>query len=242
MDSDGKLTYFQPYIGNEDENVAFVERAYVIIIDDTRIEGKPITTSNIRQVLGSDRYNDNEKKKFFHFICGWFDEALYILLTSKFKSAYRSVSPEEPVNRVNRIRLPSTPKVNQPQINNTTKSRIHQMVREVLGEIMDEDYGGMTTSNSSGMNAGGISDTTIDTKTPAQQKSDYAKQKQSLVKQKQALELQAKQDKQQRDQYATTVKNYDQVKKKADRDAIDTVNKQLSQPSTISTTSTTSAL
>jgi ribosomal protein S25 len=54
-----------------------------------------------------------------------------------------------------------------------------------------------------------------------------------LVKQKKELEAKSKQNKQQRDNYATTVKNYDQFQKKTDRDSIDAVNKQISQPSQV---------
>lgn len=232
LDTNGKPSYFQPYVGNENDTVPFSEHAYVLVVDDTRIEGRPVTTTNIRQVLGGERYGDDEKKKFFRFVFGWFDAGLYTLIASKFKLAYQVASPEvanksyetQPVNRIQY----------QSRLGDKTTTQLQNMVREILGEIMNEDYGDTTTSSSDTM-TGTSTTATTDDKTPGEQAADNAKQKQDLVKQKQSLELQAKQNKQQRDQYATTVKNYDQIKKKADRDALDAVNKQLSQPPQVST-------
>ena len=51
----------------------FNEHAYIMVLDDSRINGKPVSTTNIRDVLGSSRYNDKQKKKFFTWVFGWFD-------------------------------------------------------------------------------------------------------------------------------------------------------------------------
>lgn len=243
LDADGKLNYFQPYKGNEHNMRPLSEHGYILIIDDTRIEGKPVSTANIRQVLGSQSYGDNQKKKFFRFVFGWFDVGLYTLVTSKFRSAHQ-VSSNDDEQRVAMPSLASmvrgkgtplspVPTPQAPLRKESAKSKLQKMVREMLGEILDEEYS--TTINdpsSSGNMTAGASQL----KTPAQQRVDASKQRQDLIQQKKAAELQQKQDKEQRDSYATTVKNYDTIKKKANRDNLDAINKQIANPSITSTT------
>jgi hypothetical protein len=227
---------FLPYAGNEGTLQPASKVKYIMPVDDSRIETttesvhNEITTDDIRKVLGSDKYDSNTKKKFFRFVFGWFDISLYTLISAKFKQAFQSTNTE-----------PQEPQIGVPQQREQTKlspkvrSSLQKMVREVLGEIMDEEIDEEYDVNINDPSSPDNMTTSVD---KAQQKSNPAAQRQALVKQKQALELQSKQNKQQRDQYATTVKNYDQVKKKADRDAIDTVNKQISQPPSTSTTTT----
>lgn len=219
----GKPNYFQPYKGNESTMEPLDKHAYVMLIDDTKIEGKPVSTANIRSVLGSSKYDDNAKKKFFRFVFGWFDIGLYTLITSKFKDAHQ-VLPE-----------PALAESIRPQI----RQQIQDLVKEVLKEIIDEDYGSLNTSlmTTNGPSDSTTSSTTSTSTNPTQQASDLAKARTDLVKQKKDLEAKAKQNKQQRDNYDTTVKNYDEFQKKTDRDALGAVNKQLSQPKPTITTS-----
>lgn len=215
LDRNGKFNYFQPYKGNESSMKPLSKHAYVLLIDDTKIDGKPVSTANIRSVLGSSKYDDNAKKKFFRFVFGWFDTGLYTLITSKFKDAHQ-VSDKEP------------------KLTESIKPTIKQLIKEILMEILDEDYGAM---NSNLMTTNGPDDSTntntTSTNNTAQQTSDRASNRAELVKQKKELEAKSKQNKQQRDNYQTTVQNYDSFQKKTDRDAISAVNKQLSQPQSV---------
>jgi nicotinamide mononucleotide adenylyltransferase len=239
LDTEGKLNYFQPYKGNEHTMKPLSEHGYVLIIDDTRIEGKPVSTANIRQVLGSPRYEDNEKKKFFRFIFGWFDVGLYTLMTSKFRQAHqvsipdeeRAVSMPSMASMVRGSVAPKSP-VPNPQAplrkESKVKSQLQKMVREMLGEIMDEEYSTSINEpdSSTNMTAG-----TEPLKSPAQQRSDAQKAKVDLVKQKKEAEAKAKENRQRRDQYSTTVKSYDSFQKKNDRDSIDAINKKIADTS-----------
>lgn len=230
LNSGGEPNYFQPYKGNEDSMKPFKEHAYVMVVDDSKIDGRPVSTSNIRQVFGSPRYTEDAKKKFFRFIFGWFDEGLYMLMTNKFRNAHQVAGKEEPSLPSESPRVATSP---------SFKENVTKMVHEILKEIMDEDYSSSTTSTTGGSSTTDMA-TSLDTqKTPEQQRSDNIQNKEDLVKKKHELELQAKQNKQQRDQYATTVRNYDQIKRKTDRDAITAVNKQISQPTTTTTNSIT---
>jgi len=237
LDSKGNMNYFQPYKGNEHDMRPLSEHGYVLIDNDTEIEGKLISTANIRQALGSQRYDDDAKKKFFRFVFGWFDVGLYTLMTSKFRSAHQVSIPDEEKPRAmpsmsSLIRGKTNPQISattsQPTVKRDAKSQLQKMVREMLGEILDEEYStDINTPDSTDNMTSGLAKQ----KTPAQQKSDAQKQKVDLVKKKQEAEAEAKKNKQQRDQYATTVKSYDNFQKKNDRDKLGAINKQLSQKS-----------
>jgi hypothetical protein len=192
VEGDGTLNYFQPYKGNEDSMKPLKEHGYVLIIDDTKVDGHPISTQNIRQYLGSSLYTDDKKKTFFRLIFGWFDIGLYTLISSKFKQGYQVASPNvekssEEMPAVSRGRnQPIT--VPQARVPSTAfKENITKLVHEILREIMDEDYSSdmsdtLDTSTTSMA-------TSLDKKaSPAQQRSDQLKKKQDLVKQKQQTE------------------------------------------------------
>ena len=218
LKSNGEPQYFQPYKGNENILRSFQEHAYVIVLDDSRIDGRPISTPNIRNALGSSRYNDEQKKKFFAWLFGWFDISLYQVMMSKFRMASQVASPEE--------LAPST-------IN--PKRQLEELVYEILREeTMDEDYS--TTINdpdSSDNLTGGTSDTTTSTtqQSPAQQKADATRRKQDLNKKKQQAERELK-------GLRTDLqwKQADVLRKRKDelpgkRKEIDAINKQLSTSS-----------
>jgi len=241
LNPDGSIQYFQPYKGNENNLKSFTEHMYIITLDDTKVEGNPISTANIRRVLGSMKYNDDQKKKFFTWLFGWFDISLYKLITTKFTLANKIVKSEDNIDNTPKT-SPSVVGIGTLRYPNVEKS-LSNAVTEILGEIMNEDFS--STLNNTSADGDNNTSTTTDnsTQSSAQQASDKALKVQTLVQQKKAQELQSKQDKQQRDGYATTVRNYDTIKKKANRDKLDSLNKQISQaanPSSLSTTSTTS--
>ena len=197
-DIDGKLKYFQPYKGNEHALRPVKEHAYIIISDDSRIQGKQVATSNIRVVLGSDRYTDKQKKSFFNWSFGWFDISLFRLLAMKFRQAYQFISrvdtPLEPHSshfstRVTNPREPS-PMPKFPKNVYNPKKKLQEMVREILKELMDEEYSSSSVTTMNGMDdtqpdsSSDMASTIDKEKSPAQQKSDAAKQKVDLNKQK----------------------------------------------------------
>ena len=230
---DGSAQYFQPYRSNEQSLRPFEEHTYVMILDDSKIQGKPTSTKNIRNVLGSTRYDENKKKKFFRWVFGWFDIGLYQLITTKLGKAHQVASPgDENLTQSDVVGLTTE------SLSNIPKGKLEKIVYEILDEIMmDEDYSTTINEPDSSTNM----TNTNSQQTPAEKVTAANKQKKDLVQKKKEIELQSKQDKQQRDQYATTVRNFDSIKKKANRDALDAVNKQISQPDQTSVvTSTTS--
>jgi hypothetical protein len=236
LNSNGEPSYFQPYKGNENDLHPSEEHAYVTIMDDTKILGYPVSTTNIRNVLGSSKYNDNQKKKFFRFVFGWFDAGLYQLMVYKFRNAYQVIYTDDKPATVrqdlntNKSRLPAQTPQPEPQsrLYNPNK-KLQEMVYTILKELVDEDYSSTINSPDSSTNMTDMN-TSIKKEDPSVIAKEKSQQKINLVQQKKELEAKDKQDKQQRDNYFTTVKNYDQFQKKNNRDAIDNVNKQLSQP------------
>jgi hypothetical protein len=204
LDSRGKPSYFQPYKTNENSLKPFEEHIYIVIMDDTKIQGQPVSTANIRSVLGSEKYDDRKKKTFFRFVFGWFDVGLYQLMIYKFRNAHQAAY--EPANN------------------------LQETVYSILKELVDEDYSTTINTPDSSTNMTNMA-TTIGQEDPAAQAKQVAQNRINLVQQKKELEAKDKQDKQQRDNYSTTVKNYDQFQKKNNRDALDNINSQLSKVS-----------
>jgi len=233
LKQDGELQYFQPYKSNEHALRPFSEHVYIIIIDDTKVQGKPMSTANIRSILGSDTLDDYEKKKTFRWAFGWFDVGLYQLLTFKFKNAHQVSSTEQTPNvtnvNSNQPRRPVSAYNQQPNSGGYTQNgKLQEIVKNILKKLSED-----MTSNSNNLNTGMASSLDIEKESPAKQSANAAKQRIDLVKQKKELEATAKQNKQKSDAYSTEVKNYNSFQKKADRDSIDSINKQLSQPSKI---------
>lgn len=226
INADGKPQYFQPYKGNEHRLASFGEHAYVVVLDDSRIDGKPVSTANIRRALGSTKYSDEQKKKFFRWVFGWFDVGLYQLMTLKFRMAYQVADTgTQPIKE-------STSRI-------ATTKQLQDMVRDVLWEIISEDYSTTINTPDSSTNMTSISG---QQQNPAQQRADAAKQKADLVKQKQTAErdLDGMEKDLQWKQSDVLRKRKDELPAK--RKELDALNKQISQASnpTISTTSTTS--
>jgi hypothetical protein len=216
LNANGKPQYFQPYKGNESVLKPLQEHAYVMVLDDSRIDGRPVSTTNIRSVLGSSKYNDEQKKRFFTWIFGWFDIGLYKLMVTKFRMARQVASPEEE---------PAVSSIANP------KRQLEELVYEILKEeTMDEYYSSTinqpdsTDNITGGMDGNGETDKT---ESPAKQKSDALKKKIGLVKQKQQAE---------RDLHGLQTdlkwKQADVIRKRKDelpgkRKEIDAINKQI---------------
>ena len=79
--------YFKSYTGNTSQLDPLSKSGYVLIIPEieTMVDGKTLSGTAVRQMLGSDKYTDDQKEKFFRYIFGWYDIALFKDLTQKFK-------------------------------------------------------------------------------------------------------------------------------------------------------------
>ena len=79
--------YFKSYTGNTNALEPLSKNGYVLVIPEnqTMVDGKILSGTAVRQMLGSDKYTDEQKEKFFRYIFGWYDIALFKDLTQKFK-------------------------------------------------------------------------------------------------------------------------------------------------------------
>jgi hypothetical protein len=84
--------YFFPYKGNEKNLKPFGQHGYIIIVPQSvsTINGKVVSSTSIREMLGSPKYNKNQKKKFFTWIMGWFDIGLFEYLVNTFSESYKA--------------------------------------------------------------------------------------------------------------------------------------------------------
>jgi hypothetical protein len=224
-DNNNKPSYFQPYTGNEATMKPFETHGYVQVMDDNVIEGKPISTANVRKALGSPQYTDDQKKKFFQWAFGWFDIGLFQELTSKFKLAQSSTDTEqEPVampSLASLVRTEKPPQTPAPAPPTDNKAKLQQTIKEIVKEMLEE-FMPPPSMTPSGTDGDGM-----DTELPGagERRMDVMKKRQDAVKQKASSErdlktLQADLKWKQAD---VLRKRKDEIPKK--RDEIDALNK-----------------
>lgn len=157
LDSNGAKNYYQPYKGNESNMEGFDKYGYVIVVDDIRIDGKPISSSNVREVLGSEKYTDQQKKKFFQWAFGWFDISLYRMMVDKFKYAHQS-SISNVVDKMpsmaSMIHKKTEPLKKEPfpeDVNtklNPSEMTVKEQLRKAVSKILKELMGPIPSGNS----------------------------------------------------------------------------------------------
>ena len=79
--------YFKTFNGNTSTLEPLSKHGYVLIIPEsaTTVDGKILSGTAVRQMLGSNKYTDKQKEQFFRHIFGWYDIALFKDLTQKFQ-------------------------------------------------------------------------------------------------------------------------------------------------------------
>ena len=86
----GQPSYFQPYKGNENNTQPIEQHAYIAIVPTFKIDGRNISGTTVREGLGSLKYSEPQKRKFFQWVFGWFDIALFEMLVDKFTEAEKN--------------------------------------------------------------------------------------------------------------------------------------------------------
>lgn len=233
---DGTPEYFQPHRGHETNMKPLSKHGYVVVADDIKVAGQPISTKNVREVLGSHKYSDENKKKFFNWAFGWFNQGIYQMLSQKFKPAYQASLGIEDVpgmpSMASLIKPKATapvskpaPQTGKPGITTKAKNQLQQVVREMLKELMSDEL--PQTDNGS-----------IDT-SAAERRKQAQKAKIDLNKAKMQGERDLKtmqQDAKWKDASLRQLKK-DQLPNK--RKELDAINKQIANPSADTTTDTT---
>ena len=85
--------YFLPYDDNRDNLVGFDQHAYYKIAPhySSKVDGKELSGTTIREILGSIDKSDGDKKSFFEELMGFTDERVYNLVTSKLSEKIHGI-------------------------------------------------------------------------------------------------------------------------------------------------------
>jgi len=91
---EGRLTggkYFKPYRQNYNRLQGFDNHGYTLQIPHTSIKvgGMEISGTTMRKLLGSEKFDMDNKKKFFKKMFGYFDPKTFDLFTSSFQEAIK---------------------------------------------------------------------------------------------------------------------------------------------------------
>ena len=128
--------YFKSYTGNTSQLDPLSKSGYVLIIPEieTMVDGKTLSGTAVRQMLGSDKYTDDQKEKFFRYIFGWYDIALFKDLTQKFK--YNKMN-ESIVSKLKKI----VALLKEDAIKDATKKTKIAAVNQKRAELKDAEDG-----------------------------------------------------------------------------------------------------
>jgi hypothetical protein len=208
--------YYREFTGeNVKDLLPFNQSAYILIVDDNKIKDKVITTNNIREILGSPTYSEEQRKKLFRWIFGWFDLGLYELLKEKFKHAYESDNnPESIIQK---------PEPLEPAAN--IKEILKREIYKILSELMSPDS--IPQGDTISLTSATADDNSEVDKT--EMRSQLAKDKQDLVKQKRDLERKGKMDKDQLERDKSSAELLRRSTIPDNRKSLDSINKQISQ-------------
>ena len=82
--------YFQDYKSNKGNLKGHEENGYIMTAPHTSInvDGKEVSGTVMRQLLGSPEYDDKQRQKLFKKAFGYFDKSMYITMVNKFKKLF----------------------------------------------------------------------------------------------------------------------------------------------------------
>ena len=94
---DGSPSYYQDYKSNKKNLKGFGEHAYILTAPHVAIKvgGKEVSGTVMRELLGSNRFNDNERQKLFKQAFGYSDPKTYKMMHDRFKKMFESIGASE---------------------------------------------------------------------------------------------------------------------------------------------------
>ena len=86
----GGLAYFQDYKKNKNNLKGYEEHGYFMTAPhvSVKVDGKEVSGTVMRELLGSPKYTDEERRKLFKDAFGYFDEGVYLMMHNKFKKLF----------------------------------------------------------------------------------------------------------------------------------------------------------
>ena len=120
--------YYKSVIGVGGKYEPYKKHSYILIVDDSIIDGRVVTSDKIREALGSHKWTKEQKEEFFKHFFGWFDLGLFELLKNKYTNAQQSniqVTPPEGGQEV----FPTAPE----NIREILSTEIVNILNELMG-------------------------------------------------------------------------------------------------------------
>ena len=86
----GGLSYFQDYKKNKNNLKGYEEHGYFMTAPHVskKVGGKEVSGTVMRELLGSQKFSDEERRKLFKDAFGYFDEGVYLMMHNKFKKLF----------------------------------------------------------------------------------------------------------------------------------------------------------
>jgi len=82
--------YFQDYKKSKGNIKGFEEHGYYLVAPHVSISvgGKEVSGTTMRELLGSDKYDDKERVKLFKKMFGYYDKGVFNMMTNKFSKIF----------------------------------------------------------------------------------------------------------------------------------------------------------
>ena len=82
--------YFQDYKKNKNDLKGHEEHGYVLVAPHVSITagGLEVSGTSMRELLGSSKYDDDERQRLFKKMFGYYDKGIFQMMTNKFKKLF----------------------------------------------------------------------------------------------------------------------------------------------------------
>ena len=85
--------YFQDYKKNKGNINGYEENGYYLVAPHVSISvgGKEVSGTTMRELLGSDKFDDKQRAKLFKKMFGYYDKGVFTMMSNKFKKLFEDV-------------------------------------------------------------------------------------------------------------------------------------------------------
>jgi len=82
--------YFQDYLKNKKNLKGYGENGYYLVAPHVSISvgGKEVSGTTMRELLGSDKFDDKQRVKLFKKMFGYYDKGVFTMMSNKFKKLF----------------------------------------------------------------------------------------------------------------------------------------------------------
>ena len=86
----GSGKYYPRFLKNKNNLEGFEKHGYFLVAPHVSISvgGKEVSGTTMRELLGSDKYDDKERAKLFKKMFGYYDKGVFNMMTNKFKKLF----------------------------------------------------------------------------------------------------------------------------------------------------------